>query len=139
MRLVWGLGTRAVDRVGNDYPRLVALSHPLLHPEASTKAIRRYSQKFVDVIDMQDNQFKTMPVPAVLNPHYPPLRYLVQVDEGGYLVPLRSMLLDANKDNLVLTFDDLFRRTPLAERMTRLLQILERTTMLPSIPNSLWR
>jgi hypothetical protein len=28
LRLVWGLGTRAVDRVGNDYPRLVALSHP---------------------------------------------------------------------------------------------------------------
>ena len=131
MRLVWGLGTRAVDRVGNDYPRLVALSHPLLHPEASTKAIRRYSQKFVDVIDMQDNQFKTLPVPAVLNPRYPPLRYLVQVDEGGYLVPLRSMLLDANKDNLVLTFDDLFRRTPLAERMTRLLQILERTYEAP--------
>ena len=32
VRLVWGLGTRAVDRVGNDYPRLVALSHPLLRP-----------------------------------------------------------------------------------------------------------
>ena len=25
VRMVWGLGTRAVDRVGNDYPRLVAL------------------------------------------------------------------------------------------------------------------
>ena len=31
-RLVWGLGTRAVERVGNDYPRLVALSHPTLQP-----------------------------------------------------------------------------------------------------------
>jgi hypothetical protein len=27
-RLVWGLGTRAVERVGNDYPHPVALSHP---------------------------------------------------------------------------------------------------------------
>jgi phosphoenolpyruvate synthase/pyruvate phosphate dikinase len=25
VRLVWGLGTRAVDRVGNDYPRVIAL------------------------------------------------------------------------------------------------------------------
>ena len=32
-RLVWGLGTRAVERVGNDYPRLVALSHPTLQPD----------------------------------------------------------------------------------------------------------
>jgi len=53
VRLVWGLGTRAVDRVGNDYPRLVALSHPLLHPEASPKTIRHYSQQFVDLIDIQ--------------------------------------------------------------------------------------
>ena len=35
VRLVWGLGTRAVDRVGNDYPRLIALSHPLLYPSNS--------------------------------------------------------------------------------------------------------
>jgi hypothetical protein len=31
-RLVWGLGTRAVERVGNDYPHPVALSHPMLRP-----------------------------------------------------------------------------------------------------------
>src|SRR5690606_14087568 len=27
LRMVWGLGTRAVDRVSDDYPRMVALSH----------------------------------------------------------------------------------------------------------------
>ena len=37
VRLVWGLGTRAVDRVGNDYPRLVALSHPLLRPSTDAE------------------------------------------------------------------------------------------------------
>ena len=66
VRLVWGLGTRAVERVGNDYPRLVALSHPLLHPETSPKAIRRYSQQYVDLIDLEDNDFETLPVTQVL-------------------------------------------------------------------------
>ena len=126
LRLVWGLGTRAVDRVGNDYPRLVALSHPLLHPEASTKAIRRYSQHYIDLIDLEENTFKSLPIEEVLNPHYPPLRYLVQVDQGGYLAPLRSMLLDARLDEIVFTFDGLFRRTPFAERMSQMLRILER-------------
>jgi len=37
LRLVWGLGTRAVDQVGDDYPRLVALSHPMLRPEKSSR------------------------------------------------------------------------------------------------------
>jgi len=33
MRLVFGLGTRAVDRVGGNYPRMIPLSNPQLRPE----------------------------------------------------------------------------------------------------------
>jgi hypothetical protein len=124
-RLVWGLGTRAVERVGNDYPRLVALSHPLLHPEASPKSIRRYSQQYVDLIDLESNQFKTLPVHEVLDSHYPLLRYLAQLDQGGYLMPLRSAMLEGETNQLVLTFDELLRRTPLAERLKTMLNILE--------------
>jgi len=126
LRLVWGLGTRAVDRVGNDYARLVALSHPLLHPENNPREIRRYAQKYVDVIDLEENAFKTLPVQEVLQPRYPPLRYLAQVDQGDYLTPLRATLLGGSVDNLVLTFDELFRRTPLAERMRTMLALLEK-------------
>ena len=126
VRLVWGLGTRAVDRVGNDYPRLVALSHPLLHPESSSRAIRRYSQQYVDLIDLEENAFTTLRVDDVLQARYPVLRYLVQVDQGGFLAPLRLMLSEGNIGNLVLTFDELLRRTPFARRMSRLLQLLEK-------------
>jgi hypothetical protein len=126
VRLVWGLGTRAVDRVGNEYPRLVALSHPLLRPSTDPKAIRRYSQQYVDLIDLQDNQVKTLPIHDVLNSQYPPLRYLAQLDEEGYFISLRSSLLDGDPRSLVLTFDDLLRRTPFAERMRELLTLLER-------------
>jgi hypothetical protein len=126
VRLVWGLGTRAVDRVGNDYPRLVALSHPLLHPESSPKEIRRYSQQFVDLIDLEQNQFKTMPVSDVLQSRYPLLRYIAQVDQGGYLAPVRLMLSETNNEHLVLTFDELLRRTPVARMMSKMLKILEK-------------
>jgi Pyruvate phosphate dikinase, AMP/ATP-binding domain len=125
LRLVWGLGTRAVDQVDHDYPRLVALSHPLLHPEASLKAIRRYSQQFVDLIDLEENTFKTVPIDLVLDPHYPVLRYLAQIDQGGYLAPIRSSLVEHKKQAYVLTFDELLRRTPLAERMRSILKLLE--------------
>ncbi len=126
LRLVWGLGTRAVERVGNDYPRLVALSHPLLHPAASSKEIRRYSQQYVDLIDLQENRFATLPIEAVLTARYPVLRYLAQVDQGGYLAPLRTVLMDRDHNPLVLTFDGLLRRTPLAARMRKMLQLLEK-------------
>ncbi len=125
-RMVWGLGTRAVDRVGNDYPRLIALSHPNLQPESSPKMIRRYSQQFIDLIDLESNEFKTLPIDEVLNTRYPLLRYLVQVDQGGYLVPMRHNLQEGSRDHLVLTFDQFLRRTPVAKYLRRMLQTLEK-------------
>jgi len=124
IRLVWGLGTRAVDRVGNDFPRLIALSHPLLHPSNDPKAIRRYSQQYVDLIDLNHNTFTTLPIHDVLAADYPPLRYIAQVEEDGYFESLRSTIID-HPEKLVLTFDVLLQRTPFAERMRTILRSLE--------------
>ena len=124
VRLVWGLGTRAVDRVGNDYPRLIALSHPMLRPSNDPKSIRRYSQQYVDLIDLEDNSFKTVPVREILSADYAPLRYLAQEEEDGYFLSIRSMAI-SDPTKLVLTFDELMRRTPFAERMRIILHSLE--------------
>jgi hypothetical protein len=131
VRLVWGLGTRAVDRVGNDYPRPVALSHPLLRPSTNAKTIRRYSQQFVDLIDLQDNAFKTLPVHEVLTPRYPPLRYIAQLDQDGYFQSLRTNLIDGDTHHLILSFEDLLRRSPFAERMRQMLRLLEKSYHAP--------
>jgi hypothetical protein len=40
VRMGMGLGTRAVDRVAYDYPRIIYLSHPQLRPEVTRKGIR---------------------------------------------------------------------------------------------------
>ena len=125
IRLVWGLGTRAVERVGNDYPRLVALSHPLLHPEATPTLISQYSQHYVDLIDLEDNQLKSVPVGDVLSVRYPGLRYIAQIYNEDFLLPIRSNLLDGNTSQLVITYDELLQRTPLAGRFRELLAKLE--------------
>ncbi len=123
VRLVWGLGTRAVDTHGNDHPRLVALGHPLLHPATATNLIKRYSQRYVDLIDLEENQLKTLPVEAVLDPRHPVLRYIAQQDEGDYLSSIRTSTADVNQ--LVITFDDMLRRTPFAKTMREMLTLLE--------------
>ncbi len=125
VRLVWGLGTRAVDRVGNDYPRLIALSHPTLTPSSSAQSIRRYSQQFIDLIDLQQNRFTTLPVKDVLNQKVPQLRFLAQLDSEGYFQTLRSNLVEGKPENLVLTFDELLRRTDFPQLMRELLATLE--------------
>jgi len=110
MRLVMGLGTRAVDRIAGDYPRMVNLSHPQLRPEAMPKAIRYYSQHFLDALDLEQNTLTTVPVESVLNVDYYPLRWLVSVDNGETIH--RPLYLSRGLDpgQLVLTFDGLLQR-----------------------------
>jgi hypothetical protein len=131
VRLVWGLGTRAVERVGNDYPRVVALSHPTLHPDDSPAAIRRYSQQFVDVIDMPSNSLTSVPVRDLLSPDCPNLRYLAQVAEDGGLRPVPGLIRPADQAQLMITFDGLLRATPFPNLMGSLLRTLEASFGLP--------
>jgi hypothetical protein len=126
VRLVWGLGTRAVERVGNDYPRLVALSHPHLQPDDSPEAIRHYSQQYVDLIDMQANTFTSLPVHSVLKPDYPALRYLAQIEEEGYFSPLRGRVRFDEVKRLAITYTEYLRRTPFAGTLSKILRMLEK-------------
>jgi pyruvate,water dikinase len=55
VRLVAGLGTRAVDRADDDYTRLIALNEPELRPETSFGAIARHAQRRMDSLDLERN------------------------------------------------------------------------------------
>lgn len=131
VRLVCGLGTRAVDRVGNDYPRIIALSHPLLRPNTNTETIQHCSQQYIDLIDLEENKNKTLPVKEVIDGDYPPLRYVAQLCEEGYLAALQTRLLENERDKLVFTFDELIRRTSFADQMKLLLKKLEKNYQTP--------
>jgi hypothetical protein len=110
MRLVMGLGTRAVDRIAGDYPRMVNLSHPQLRTESDPKAIRYYSQHFVDVLDLGKNQQTTEPIESVLGADYYPLRWLVSVDDGETIHLPHSISRSIDPSQLILTFDGMLQR-----------------------------
>lgn len=57
LRLVFGLGTRAVDRTDDDYTRLVALNAPSLRPDMGPEGDREFTQRKVDLLDLSANQF----------------------------------------------------------------------------------
>jgi hypothetical protein len=124
-RIVWGLGTRAVERVGDDYPRLVALSHPTLQPDDDPKYVLHYSQRYVDLIDLKTNEFKTVPVGEVLSPQYPPLRSLIQLFQDGYLRTAHTLISAVDLADAAITFDDLLARSTFAEHLKEMLAILE--------------
>jgi len=59
LRLVVGLGTRAVDRHDDDYTRIVALNAPEKRPEGRTEDITKFTQKRVDVLNIEKNTLLT--------------------------------------------------------------------------------
>lgn len=62
LRIVTGLGTRAVDRTENDYPRLVNLNRPSVSMYGSYADRHRFSQRNMDVLDIEKNALTTIPV-----------------------------------------------------------------------------
>ena len=125
VRMVAGMGTRAVERVGEDYPRMVALSHPQLRPEGSPEQIRHYSQYYMDVINLKQNRFETLRVGQVLGADYPHLRLLASVDHGDYIAQMvfNDHTLDPNR--LILTFDGLLTQTSFVDHLKWVLKALE--------------
>ena len=57
IRLVFGLGTRAVNRNDNDYTRIVAINKPDKRPSAGFDGLRRYAQRKVDLLNLKANSF----------------------------------------------------------------------------------
>jgi len=131
LRMVWGFGTRAVDRVSNDYPRLIALSHPQLRPEMTAEAIRQYSQWYVDVVDLEENSFKTMPIREVLHIDFPDLRYIASINKGDYLQDILSTGSLLADEQFVITFNYLTRDEKFVRLMRTALRRLEESYGLP--------
>ncbi len=126
VRLVFGLGTRAVDRVGMDYPRMVYLSHPLLRPEVEADEICRYSQKFIDVLDLEKRQFVTLPIERFLKEiSHPEVFYAASIKEGEYLrAPMfKTEKLDGR--NICITFENFLSRSPFVKLMKKSLKRLQ--------------
>jgi hypothetical protein len=130
-RIVMGLGTRAVNRVAKDYPRLVTLSHPALRPETTPAEIRRYSQKTADVIDLKAGALVSLPVSQLLDADFPGLTLLASIDQGDTLMPVFSLGPNLSPERMVLTFDNFLQKTGFVKLIKGVLSKLSRQYDVP--------
>ncbi len=128
IRLVPGLGTRAVDRTSDDYPVLVAPGQPNLRVNVSIEEVVRYAPRKIDVINLETNTFETVTVAELLHRHaddLPVLEQIVSVYDGGRLKrPLKGQI-DPGRDDLVVTFEGLISNTAFVKQMQHILTTLE--------------
>jgi hypothetical protein len=62
LRMVFGLGTRAVDRVSGDYARIVPLDHPTQGPPVNYGDEQKFSQRKADVLNLRENRLTDVPL-----------------------------------------------------------------------------
>ncbi len=126
VRLVHGLGTRAVDRVGGDYPRMVPLSHPQLRPEITADQIRRYSQRQVDVLNLRTGDLETIDFRTLTAAvKHPDLFYAVSVQKDDHLAAPLFKTQDLRGSDLCVTFDNLLTKTPFPSLARKILAQVE--------------
>jgi pyruvate, water dikinase len=130
MRLVFGLGTRAVNRADDDYTRVVALNDPRQRPDPETTQVRRHAQRRVDVIDLEAGQLVCQDFGDVgRHGDSLPLHHFVSPDPAAESDANGSE--ESHSGTPLLTFDPLLTRTPLVRDMQEILQTLEQAYQSP--------
>ncbi len=104
---------------------MIAISHPHLRPEAGDK-VSKYSQRHVDLLDLETNQFDSHFLAEMLvDSSYPNLHLLVSVMHDNMPYDPISRKVDGHSDQWVLTFNNLIRRTDFVPFMGNILSKLE--------------
>lgn len=111
VRLVFGLGTRAVDRADGDYTRLIALNTPKRRPEVSVHEEHDHSQRQVDLLDLESRHLVELPIEKVA----PFCKDF----------PVNLFLDDVHADQPWIAFRGLVRDTDVIADLRRMLAVLE--------------
>ena len=127
IRLVPGLGTRAVDRVSDDYPVLIAPGQPTLRANVTVDEIQKYSPKRIDVVNLEANAFETVDAVELLREYgeqYPQVRNLVSIIKGDWIEQPMGVP-DFKDKEVVFTFEGLIRNTSFVTQIRDLLNLLQ--------------
>ncbi len=127
IRLVPGLGTRAVDRVSDDYPVLIAPGQPNLRANVTVDEILKYSPKHIDVINLESNAFETVDAFEFLREageQFPQVHNLISLVKDDHISRPIGMPDFATED-VVFTFEGLIRNTGFVGQLKELLNLLQ--------------
>ncbi|MBM3293952.1 MAG: pyruvate, phosphate dikinase [Candidatus Aminicenantes bacterium] len=134
LRLVTGLGTRAVDRVGNDYPVLVSPGQPSIRVNITPEEILHYAQKFIDVINLDTRRFETHPIDKILREvgaDFPWWDRIFSVGEDGSVRKASRALDHPAGDGLVVTLAGLIEGTGFVKQMREIMRVLREAFGMP--------
>jgi len=129
IRLVPGIGTRAVDRLSDDYPIMISPGKPNLRVNVSPNEIIKYSPKHIDVINMDTSRFETIEISVLikeLGPKIPLIKQMISISSDGFIQKPGSLInVNFQSDQIVINFEGLFINTDFIKQIKETLDILK--------------
>ncbi|OGU38364.1 MAG: hypothetical protein A2X61_14880 [Ignavibacteria bacterium GWB2_35_12] len=129
IRMVAGLGTRAVDRVSSEYPILIVPGQPDLKVNLSFDEMVRYSPRNIDVLNLETNSFETKLISELLGEigdEFPMLNEVFSIREEMHLRKPVGLGIDTKKHDVVVTFDNMVTNTEYLKQVHGLLKVLRK-------------
>ncbi|MGL6105039.1 PEP/pyruvate-binding domain-containing protein [Romboutsia sp.] len=124
LRLVFGLGTRAVDRVNSDYVRIVTLDDPMRIPLMNYYDQEKFSQHDVDLLNLKTNKLSTVYINEAVKKDIKTNVNIFGAKDYNTARMLRET--GSNPDNapFLLNFEVLLKYTKFPEVMKNTLKVL---------------
>ncbi len=134
IRMVPGLGTRAVERLSNDYPILISPGQPDLRVNATMDEILRYSPQKADAINLETGAVESIDMIDLIRkvaPEMPEFNQIISTCHGDRIIEPSALGVDPETDNPLVTFNGLIARTPFIELMRATLTTLSDALHVP--------
>lgn len=124
LRIVAGLGTRAVDRPDQDYPRLANLNCPAVSMQSSAADRHRYCQRVMDVLDTAANELRGVEIDSLVGAW--PLWFKKAVMERDYEAEEALRRMNRPRQVWFTTCQGILENGTFTELMQKILKTLER-------------
>ena len=126
LRLVFGMGTRAVDREADDYARFIKLDDPLAPPMVEYGDEYKYSQHKVDLIDLKENRFRTVDLESLNKQEMNADPMLFMEPDMAAAAHYRELGLTGVQVPDIVSFNRLLRRTKFTDDLGLIMSTLEK-------------
>jgi pyruvate, water dikinase len=126
--MVPGLGTRAIDRMNDDYPAVIVPGQPGLRVNVSAREILRYSPAKAGVINLETRKFEIIEFGELLKAYgkqYPLAQHIISIRDQDYIRNPGFSLIDFQNEEFIVSFEGLFIRTPFLKRIQALFEYLQ--------------
>lgn len=134
LRMVPGLGTRAVDRLSDDYPLLIAPGQPNLRVNITVDEIIKYSPAKIDLINLKTGEFQTKEIKEIfeeIGDAYPNLNNIISLIKDNHIISPIGYGIDKSQSDVVITFNGLIKNTKFIKQVKSLLNLLQEKTKAP--------